>query len=245
MRVKPLLLAAACALALGGCANSNTNQTANVPAPSPGAEQTTTPGQPNASPQAPGAPQQQTAVLPTAPARGNSDACALLTSDEIKAVQGEAVKESTPSQRGEASFAVAQCFYTTPTFTKSISLELTQRAANAKTSPRDFWEEHFGRYEKAGGREGKSEREREREREREQEKRRGGREEEEEEAEGTPPTPVSGIGDEAFWVNSRVSGALYVLQGDRFIRISLGGADDDATRQKKAKTLAQKVLPRL
>lgn len=240
MRVKPLLLAVACALALGGCTNSNTNQTANAPAQSPATEQTT----------APSAPPQQTAVVPgqpapsgaaPAPASGNSDACALLTSDEIKAVQGEAVKESKPSQRGEASFAVAQCFYTTPTFTKSVSLEMTQRAANAKTSPRDFWEEQFGRYEQAGGRE--RERERAREREREKDKGRGGREEEEEE--GAPPTPVSGIGDEAFWVNSRVSGTLYVLKGDRFIRISLGGADDDATRQKKAKTLAQKALARL
>src|SRR5258708_10105419 len=37
------------------------------------------------------------------------DACALLTSDEIKAVQGEAVKETTPSNHCNGAFILRQC----------------------------------------------------------------------------------------------------------------------------------------
>ena len=176
------------------------------------------------------------ATQPNAPASANAkDACALLTSDDVKTVQGEEVKETKPSQRSDSSFAIAQCFYTTPTFTKSISLEVTQAAPGSKTSPRDFWRENFTRA---------AERDKEREKDKDKDKARGGHGGEEEE-EGAPPQRITGLGDEAYWINSRVSGALYVLKGDRFIRLSLGGTDTDAVRQKKAKTLAQKALSRL
>ncbi len=254
MRVKLLLLlVVACALALAGCAKTTTTTT-NQPAGN-ATEQTstttaTTIAPPAATPQAPGAPSQpppQAVVADGASARtsaGAPDPCRLLTSDEIKAVQGEEIKETKTSQRSDASFAIGQCFYTTATFTKSISLEVTDQSPGSKTSPREFWKENFTR---AAG--SASEREREQERERrkdkdkdkEKDKRRGGEEEEE----GAPPPRVTGIGDEAYWINSRVSGALYVLKGNRFIRVSLGGADDDAARQRKAKTLAQKALARL
>ena len=135
--------------------------------------------------------------------------------------------------------AVAQCFYTTPTFTKSVSLELTQAAAGGKTSPREFWKENFTR----AATEGERERGRDKVKDKDKDKERGQRGEEEEG--GAPPTHIAGVGDDAYWVNSRVSGALYVLKGGRFIRISLGGADTDAARQKKAKALAQKALARL
>ena len=259
MRFKPLLLSVACASALAACTSStNTNQTTTTTTapPAQSTTQTTVTTQTAASPQTQAAP--QTAVAPGAgTASGNSaapanaatgqrDACALLTSDEIKAVQGEATKDVKSSQREDGSFAIAQCFYTTPSFTKSISLELTQAKVGGKESPREFWAEHFTRATKEAG-----ERERERERERKQgkdkdkdmDKDRARSEEEEEE--GPPPARVTGVGEEAYWVNSRVSGALYVLKGDRFLRISLGGADNDATRQKKARTLAQKALARL
>ncbi len=257
MRVKLLLLlVVACALALAGCAQTTTTTT-NQPAGN-ATEQTstttaTTTAPPAATPQAPGAPSQpppQAVAANSAPAAstsaGTPDPCRLLTSDEIKAVQGEEIKETKTSQRSDASFAIGQCFYTTATFTKSISLEVTDQSPGSKTSPREFWKENFTR---AAGSDSEREREQERERrkdkdkdkDKEKDKRRGGEEEEE----GAPPQRVTGIGDEAYWINSRVSGALYVLKGNRFIRVSLGGTDDDAARQRKAKTLAQKVLARL
>ena len=42
-----------------------------------------------------------------------------------------------------------------------------------------------------------------------------------------------------------ISGALYVLKGDAFLRISVGGEKDESVRIKKAKTLAEKALKRL
>jgi len=38
---------------------------------------------------------------------------------------------------------------------------------------------------------------------------------------------------------------LYVLKGDAFISIGLGGTDDEDVKLKKSKVLAQKALQRL
>ncbi len=248
MRCKLLLLLISCALTLAGCNRTTTTTTTTT---APGGQTTdqtnaTTTAQPAASPQASAPAQSAAAPGQTPAAAAPRDACALLTSDDIREVQGEAIKDAKSTQRADSSFAVAQCFYTTPTFTKSVSLELTQ-GAGGKTSPRDFWRENFAR----AGREGEHE-ERDRDRDRDKDKGKGkdkdkerGRRGEEEEEGGAPPTRIAGIGDDAYWVNSRVSGALYVLKGDKFIRISLGGADNDAMRQKKARALAQKALARL
>jgi hypothetical protein len=53
-------------------------------------------------------------------------ACSLLTSAEIAAVQRETPteKRETASRRGELD--VAQCFYLLPTFARSVSLELAR-----------------------------------------------------------------------------------------------------------------------
>ena len=63
--------------------------------------------------------------------------------------------------------------------------------------------------------------------------------------EGAAPEKVNGLGDEAFWIASRVGGALYVLKKDVFFRISVGGAGDEKAKLKKSKTLAQQVLKRV
>jgi hypothetical protein len=70
-----------------------------------------------------------------------------------------------------------------------------------------------------------------------------GREEEEKKA--APPEKIDGLGDEAFWLSNRVGGELYVLKGDSFFRISVGGAGDKATKIDKSKKLAEMVLKRL
>ena len=57
-------------------------------------------------------------------------ACALLTAAEIARVQGEPPAQAKASQAG----ASERCFFELPTFTKSISLEVT-RGANV----RDLW----------------------------------------------------------------------------------------------------------
>lgn len=166
------------------------------------------------------------------------DACTVLTSDEIKAVQGEPVKEAKASDRTTGDFIVTQCYYELPTPSNSVSVTLTERNPDNKGGPsvKDFWESTFGKYEN------KSENERAKERDKEKKKSEAGREGEEEAAQ---MEPVSGVGDEAFWSANRVGGALYVLKGDRYIRISVGGKGDVESKLKKSKTLAQNALRRL
>jgi hypothetical protein len=68
---------------------------------------------------------------------------------------------------------------------------------------------------------------------------------EKEEKEPIPPKKIESIREEAFWTSNRFGGILYVLKGDAFISISVGGADDEDTKIKKSKALAQKALQRL
>jgi hypothetical protein len=163
-----------------------------------------------------------------------------LTSDEIKAVQGESLKDTKASDRASGDLIVTQCYYELPTASNSISLTLTETNPQKKgRSLKDVWEEAFGKDENKTD----SERKREGEKERDKEKAKPAAGEEEEES--APLEPVRGVGDEAFWSASRVGGALYVLKRDRFIRISVGGKGDLEAKLKKSKALAQKALRHL
>jgi hypothetical protein len=73
-------------------------------------------------------------------------------------------------------------------------------------------------------------------------------EEEEEGKEGKkkhPPTPVQGIGDEAFWVGNHMTGSLYVLKGDAVLRVSIGGKGTEQEKITTSKTLVRRALKRL
>ncbi|MGZ8842616.1 MAG: hypothetical protein ACXW18_03070 [Pyrinomonadaceae bacterium] len=207
-------------------------------APANGAPATAAPAT-AASPASPGAPANAPAVL------AKLDICNLLTSDELKSVQGEAFKIAQRSDRQDGDFIVAQCYYQMPTMANSVVLNVTTaREAAGAHNPRDFWEQRFREADEAD-RKGKSEREREREKERAQKEKAKDRREGEEEEEGAPPERVKGLGDEAFWTPSRIGGALYVLKKDQYFRISIGGAGDVNSKLNKSKTLAQKVLQKL
>ena len=167
------------------------------------------------------------------------DVCGLITKEEIQAIQESAVIDTKSSGQSDRGLRVTQCFHTTAESNKSVVLNLTQIEPESpdKRSPRDFWNETFGRYSgEAKEREGDKEK---RESLREQERGKG------EEEKSTPPKKIDGVGDEAFWLGNRVGGALYVLKKDAFIRISIGGPDNEETKIKKLKALAEKALPRL
>ena len=208
-------------LLIAGCKSTDTTTTGNnAPARGPG-------------------------TAPTAPAANASavksrvDVCALLTSDELKSVQNESFANAMRSDRADGDFIVAQCYYAMPTAVNSVVLNVTTaKEASGAPNPRDFWERTFGK--EAGG--GEKEREKEKEKPAKVERERG------EEGEGeaaAKPDKVAGLGDEAFWIGSRVGGALYVLKTDLFFRISVGGAGDNTTKLNKSKKLAQDVLKRL
>jgi CO dehydrogenase/acetyl-CoA synthase beta subunit len=117
-----------------------------------------------------------------------------------------------------------------------VSLEVTQSnpAGKSQKGLKEFWKERF---HPSTDKDKKGERDSE-----EEEERGKGREEEEEESK---PLPVSGIGEDAFWVGNRVAGALYVLKNNAMVRISIGGRDEPQTKINKSKALAQKAIQRL
>ena len=160
------------------------------------------------------------------------DACGLIQKEEIEAIQGSPIKETKSSARGDGAFRVSQCFYTATEFSKSVSLAVMQRGPDrpTTTSPKDFWKERFGRFSGEEKERDKDERETERKEEKE---------------ESAPPKKIDGIGEEAFWASNRFGGILYVLKGDAFISISLGGSDNEETKIEKSKALAQKALQHL
>ena len=228
-----------CTLVFGvvGCAKSEApanNQTAIAPQTTAGSPSPLSQNVQNGEPMA------TTSGATTA--RGKTDACALLTSQEIRSVQGEPLKETKASGGAEKGFSISQCFFTLPTFNNSISLVVTQKGDGAGgRDPKEFWEATFDK-ESEGERE--KERDKKSAKEREKEKARDKNREEEEE-EGAPPQKIAGVGDEAFWTGSRVGGALYVLKGSTYLRVSVGGAGDQQSKINKSKALARLALKRL
>jgi hypothetical protein len=160
------------------------------------------------------------------------DVCALITLDEIQMIQDSPMTENKSSARADGGFRVSQCFYTATEFSKSVTLALVQRDSShaGKRSARDYWKEKFGRY--SG--ENKEDDDHDTISQRKEEK-----------EESVRPTRIDGIGEEAFWVSNRFGGVLYVLKGDAFISIGLGGTDKEDSKLSKSKALAQKALQRL
>lgn len=182
--------------------------------------------QPNAAP--PGLANQPRPVVNAESNKPKIDICNLITSKEIEAIQGEPLKESKPSGRTVGGFAVSQCYLMLPTSANSISLTVTQKGegANAR-DPKQYWNEIFHRENLA-------------------EKEKESKERESEEGEKkAKPEKIEGLGEEAFWTGNRVGGELYVLKNNSYVRISVGGAGDQATKMKKSKAVAETILKRL
>lgn len=172
---------------------------------------------------------------PAGPAKVITDACSLITNDEVEKIQGSEVRDAKSSEASDGRFRIGQCFYTTETFNKSVTLAITQRdnASPKAEDPKTFWQETFAKYightqEKEGDAEKKK-----------------SLRESDEEAGRQPPKKIEGVGEDAFWSASRVGGALYILKGNVFIRISVGGPETEEARIEKTKALAAKALSRL
>lgn len=144
------------------------------------------------------------------------DPCALITSDELKAVQSEALQTTLPSEREYGEYVIAQCYYQLPTITNSVVVNVTTPKARGK-SVKEFWQSthaEAGRGKESGEKESR-------------------------------PEKITGVGEDAYWEASGIAGALYVLKKDVILRISVGGASDIRTKLEKSKTLAHNALARL
>lgn len=147
------------------------------------------------------------------------NACSLIESGEVEAMQGAKVQGSAPSDLIDGDFAVSQCYYTVISSdgTKNLSVHLEVRENDSKSANKnalnDLWRERF--------QQAKEKRKTEK------------------------PKPVAGVGDEAFWVGNNKMGALYVRRKERILRVSVGGPDDEVTKLDKSKLLASKAVERL
>jgi hypothetical protein len=200
-----------CALALAGCKSGD-----SAPA-NPGAT-TATPAVAAASPTAAAvSASPSSSASSSAAAAATVDPCSLLTSDELKAAQGEDLKQASRSDQQDPDYVITQCYYLMPTAVNSVVINLTEQKSGGKTA-KDLWERMFES---------------------------GERGEEDEGEKAAKPEKIAGLGGEAIWIGSRVGGALYVLKKDMIFRISIGGAADMKTKLARSKTLAAKALARI
>jgi hypothetical protein len=152
---------------------------------------------------------------PAAASSTPAEACTLLTSAEIEAVLGEPVKERKPGTQATGGLLTSQCFFGTST-ARSVSLTVTRANAAGRSTQTP----------RAYWRQQFQSPEHEKERD-------------------TQARPIAGVGEEAYWTGNRFAGALYVLRGDTFLRISVGGIRDEQARIAAAKALALAALKRL
>ena len=170
---------------------------------------------------------QKTASVPAK--QSKPDPCTLLTSADIQAVQGDAVQDTKPSTQPAGGLVMSQCLFRTASPSKSVSLAV---ASPGSVSPRAFWQKQFhGKPESDGSEKDKSAV--------------GRKDTKEEEAESTQPRMIKGVGEQAYWVGSPMVGALYVLKGNTFLRISVGGVREESARIEKSVALARLALKRL
>lgn len=160
--------------------------------------------------------------------------CSLLTSAEIMAAQGEPIKETRSSLQPIGGMRMSRCSFLTPTPAKSVSLEVVapNPADSSTLTPRKFWRNQFrspGQREEELPSLAQS-----------AEKSRG-----EDEKEMSEARRIDGLGEEAYWVGNPITGALYVLHGDIFLRISGGGVRQESARIETSKALARAAISRL
>jgi hypothetical protein len=155
-------------------------------------------------------------------------ACDLVTKEEVSAIQGAKMIAATSSEGGTGALFATQCYYSSAEPNKSVNIAAIQKepGPGANLDPRDYWKEKFV----------------ERAPKDEAEKDRGKGEEGEKEP---ALRKINGLGDDAYWAPARMGGILYVLKGDVFLRISVGGGRSEQEILDKSKELATKALSRL
>jgi hypothetical protein len=152
------------------------------------------------------------------------NACSLLASRDIEAIQGAPLKDTKQSVSSQAGLKVSQCYFLLEKAVDSINITITQKAEGSSArDPKRAWEEIF-HGEKEKNKEEASK---------------------EEESKAAPPEKIDGLGDEAFWAPRRFGGALYALKGNIYVTVSVGGADEKAARLQKSKALAGILLKHL
>ena len=164
-----------------------------------------------------------------------SDACSILPADTVGSIQSEKVVQAEPSQSTRGNIFSRRCFYRTENFNRSVDLEVITAVSN-RSAIDEFWNKRFHSIHKT-----EEEEEEEAEREKNQNSPAVDREKEEERAKAAP-SPVTGVGDEAFWVSNQLNSTLYVLQNGSVIRVSIGGPDEANAKLERARMMVGKIF---
>jgi hypothetical protein len=154
----------------------------------------------------------------TASAKAAFDACALITPAEISVVMGQPVKETKGSN--PTSNQTGTSFERWQCFYTVDPFNKSVSLELARNNPKGS-QSAMAEFWKETFQEAKAKKK------------------------SDKPKAVAGVGDEAFWVGDNKTGALYVLKNNSYLRISIGGPDDEAVKTKKLKALAQNALKRL
>ena len=178
------------------------------------------------------------------PAGPKVEACALVSTQDVAAIQQAPITDARTNEVPTVEFVTSQCYYNSSEPNCSVTIAIVQREpANGVTrSIHQYWEETFARFREGGD-------------EKEEEEERAdsdagaptakGDGEAEEERERQHAQKVEGVGEETFWSTNAVGGILYSLQGEKIIRISVGGPSGPEEKREKSKTLARKVIAAL
>ena len=158
-------------------------------------------------------------AVPAARAEAGPEACALLSDGELGRIQGEAPAARVASEQAAGDFQLRQCFYRSRDFARSVSLAVAVPRGDRQDGPREYWRQRFQGQSAAAPPAGKKKRE--------------------------APVAIVGLGDEAYWTTDPAAGVLYVLAGEVFLRISIGGPPEARQRAQRAEALARHALARL
>jgi hypothetical protein len=153
------------------------------------------------------------------------NACQLLTARDIARVQGQEFKSVKLTESEANGVTVSQCFYTLPSFTSSVSVDIMRGKTKA------FWRGHFSTAREIADRDEDRDR-----------SPKASREAEEHESSALK---VKGVGDAAVWSGNRAAGALYVLRGETIVRVSVGGGGSQEEKIERSKKLAARALRKL
>ena len=163
-------------------------------------------------------------------------ACNLITSEEVSAIQKATITEAKSSAGPNGNLVMSQCYYSAKEPNMSVSVAVIQPdSRKTDSNARKYWDQIFGSL---------SERTDVDQADRDKGEKRGTEAREEEERK-VPPKKIDGVGEQASWSGTRFGGALYVLQKDVILRISVGGPDGEETKIAKSKAIAEKALKNL
>ena len=178
-------------------------------------------------------------TLPVTASLPKVEACSLITKEEVATIQGATILDTQSSENHDGYYLVSLCYYRSQEPNMSVSFALTQpEPTDPKSNPAEYWKTTFGRFSAKEGKDDEA-------REKAATETQGAKKSEEEEEKVSPPQKIEGVGQEAFWAGNRFGGALYVLEKNYILRISVGGGANAETKIEKSKALAGKAISRL